>query len=86
MTDYTPRQVAKIIKKTGKTIMLDKILNQIPSEGEYCGLCPCSNFINHNGCSIYPDWLDRVKRKRCAQCLSDKPQILTLEDRHEFRT
>ncbi len=59
-------------------------MNQIPN-GEYCGECPCLEFIERVGykCSLYQLSIDHPN-KRLSQCLSDKPQILTEKGRKEL--
>jgi hypothetical protein len=64
-------------------------MNQIPSEGEYCGRCPCRTV---NYCDAFVVLLkyghgDGGKwYQRCPQCLSDKPQILTEEEREILKS
>lgn len=64
-------------------------MRQIPSEGEFCGECPCLNTCKDR-CQRYTyadgnffTELERYgeHRKRLPQCLKDNPQVLTAQER-----
>lgn len=58
-------------------------MRQIPTSGETtCSGCPCYQDDRQGGgfCLLYADvFTRRVNRRK--DCLSDRPQMLTLEDR-----
>lgn len=58
-------------------------MNQIPSEGEYCGECPCLSWdkCDENRCGYYPDSSQYTEEfydegKRLPICLKNLPQIV----------
>ena len=62
-------------------------MNQIPSEGEYCGKCPLLGekitWVNRK-CNRFPQ--QEVTNfgkgfERCLQCITDKSQTLTEKER-----
>ena len=50
-------------------------MRQIPTEGEFCGECPCLG-TTYVECLLYPTLLETLHPKRLPQCLADKPQVL----------
>jgi len=66
-------------------------MQKIPTEGKFCGDCPCipENPYRDN-CQLYPTEILSFNNyigdyERLPQCLSDKPQILTWQERQALR-
>jgi hypothetical protein len=54
-------------------------MNQIPQEGEYCGLCPCLQVHGdkNNKCGVYPGKPEGfIHIKRLPICLKRRPIII----------
>ena len=55
-------------------------MNQIPSEGEFCGECPCFQLA---WCKLYRRWVYadvieiQIEYERDPICIQERPQIIT---------